>query len=461
MISERQYRNVVPLIKVVKAAIVDVHGDIGVLQQQYSHWAARGLEKLQRESLKHGKRKVLLPISMNTLTAPIPIDCGGFIFVGFIDEDGFKNPITYNGNIVSADDVEVAEEKKCSKCNQPLSICNDIQLSEETNLIVINGNTYEESVTRKLYPNGDVYMESSTPTLNVETGIVEYETSKKFIANLDLDDCGCPVNSEENIEVVKKYLPDVYACHYSQCCSNSSSPNYGSVRINFETGFISVSPDFPFKYLYVEYYAFMPKMNGQYVVPRVAFETLVNFTKFKEVENKRSVPLVERNWYLQQYIRERTNMEKVMGKVTLSKLVQLFGITPRFGVNDPTVRQVVNRTCTSTSSSQTSSQQVVQTVVEVRETVSDIAYGKIIFEIGNPDTNPPMNAGDTVLTINDTGVLENSVNVIVDSIPVTEGATDEVSCTVTYGLNGFTLTFTEPAYNTQKYKITYIKKVTS
>ncbi len=89
----------VPLSKVVKASIVDVYGDIGKMQQTFSHWACRGLKKLSIESLPRVTNKVLLTVNGNTHTATLPLDFNEERFMGFIDDRGFKVPIKLNNNI--------------------------------------------------------------------------------------------------------------------------------------------------------------------------------------------------------------------------------------------------------------------------------------------------------------------------------------------------------------------------
>ena len=87
--------------------------------------------------------------------------------------------------------------------------------------------------------------------------------------------------------------------------------------------------------MYKEYRGFVPKVNGQFAVSEVAFETLVNWTKFKSVENKKSVPIVERGWYFNNYRRERSNMEKMIGRVSLSKYIKSLQANPKFDFEMP------------------------------------------------------------------------------------------------------------------------------
>lgn len=462
MNEQPTYRNMVPLVKVVKAAIVDMYEDMGKTQQLYSHWAARGLSKLQNEgAFNCGRRRALLKVNRNTLTSTLPLDCGGVLFAGYINEDGLKAPVRMKSDLVWAENIQMPEETKCKKCNQNKSICDNLSITQQTNIISINGSLYEETVTKKLYPNGDYYIETETPTLNLETNSVEIEEHKRFVSNIDLKECGCPDDSPENLSVISRYIPEVYATCYNHPICHAPKYN-GSIDILEDMGVIVVSPDYPFPYLYIEYRAFMPKVNGQYVVPLVAFETLVNWTKFKSIENKRGVSVTEKQWTFQNYTRERNNMEKVNGKVYLSQIVQAFGLTPKFILsNTNEIRQTVTASCpTKNDSGDSGAVQVIETIVENNSSQTKVAFGKLQFEIGNSNTNPPINVGDTVLTIEETDVIENSVNVMVDSVPLEESDNTQLSYSVVYALNQIVITFNQGATDGQKYKITYAKNIT-
>src|SRR6478736_8292703 len=129
----------VPLSKVVSASIIDMRGDIGHMQQLHTHWAARGMKKLQRESLKLGKQRVQLVVNGNTRSAILPVDFEEEFFVGFLDYNGKKVSLRVNTSLVnekSIEDVECID--KCPKCDQNLAICNDMQVSETVELVVIN-----------------------------------------------------------------------------------------------------------------------------------------------------------------------------------------------------------------------------------------------------------------------------------------------------------------------------------
>ena len=151
-------KRTVPLTKVVAAAIIDLHEDLGRLQQIAMHHAARGLKKITTETLKTGLRKVTLAVNQNTKTATLPTDCDEVLFVGIINDCGFKVPLRVNTKIVDYKNIEdIPCEDRCPKCNQDLQICEDLTVTEETTLVLVNGITAQQTVIKKLYPDGSFY----------------------------------------------------------------------------------------------------------------------------------------------------------------------------------------------------------------------------------------------------------------------------------------------------------------
>ena len=321
----RENMGLVPLSKVVAAAIIDSYGDINRTEQLYSHWAARGLKKLYQEDLPYISRRALLPVNKNTHTASLPIGFQYETFVGII-ENGEKVALSINPNLVNNSSIEVEEAEVCPRCHQDAGICEDLVVTEVVKEISINDSLYPETVTKKLYPNGDYYLETSTPVLNMESGEVEYTIKKEFIVNFDLNPCGCPKKTDENVGKIEKYCHDVYACYYIPCGCNKK---VGGYRIFEETGLLQLEPGFDYDDVYVEFKSYLIKINGKYMVPEVSFETLVEWTKFKRMQGLDKYTTYDKNWQLEQYKRERGNMEKAANKVSLRVIVDYLRSVPK------------------------------------------------------------------------------------------------------------------------------------
>lgn len=323
-------QNFVPLSRVVNAAIVDTWEDKGKVEQLYSHWAGRGLFQINMQILKGSKRSVLLHVNSNTHTATLPPDFNGEVFVGVI-VNGYKIPVKLSPNLVDSKNIEdIPCEDKCPKCNANKAICEDLKITTETKAIEINSNTYEQTIIKKLYPNGDYFLESTVPFLDVESDAVIYRTSKEFVAHIDLKPCGCVEETEENLATIQVCNPEVYYNYFAPC--SCGTENLGGYQIFEESGLIQFSPNFKYEKIYLEYRASMVKINGQYQVPKIAFETLVEWTKFKAVQNKRNIPISERNYQWQHYITEKGNLSKLKTRVSLYNLISAIMVTPKFDV---------------------------------------------------------------------------------------------------------------------------------
>lgn len=324
-------RRTVPLYKVVNAAIIDVREDIGKVQQTFSHWAARGLKKLDREILKTGLRKVILTINKNTHTATLPPDFSEEIGVYLIDRHGRKHPLKLRPEIVDMKNVDEIEcEDKCEKCNQDKSICNDLTVTEDTVIVVVNDMAVEQTIIKKLYPNGDYYLETKIPVWDIGTEQIVYATTKEFITNIDRKVCGCINETPENIEKIKSVAFDVWCSHFSPCDRRRERGGY---RVFEESGLIQFDDADLFDKAYMEYYGFMPKKNGQYHVPEVAFETLVEFVKFMNVDGRKNIPNVDKKWRWDRYVTEKGNMQKEKGRISISVILESVGLIPKFDLD--------------------------------------------------------------------------------------------------------------------------------
>lgn len=321
-------QNFVPLSRVVNAATLDMYEDVGKTEQVYSHWACRGLFELNMQILKGGKRSIFLHVNKNTHTATLPPDFNGEIFVGVI-ENGIKIPINLNTRLADTKNIiDVPCEDKCSKCNANKQICNDLSITTETKVIEINSATYSQTVTKKLYPNGDYFLETTTPFFDVDSDTVIYRTSKDFVAHIDLKPCGCVEETDENIATIQVCNPDVYCNYFAPC----GKPKMIGYQIFEESGLIQFPPSFTYDKIYLEYRASMLKINGQYQVPRIAFETLVEWTKYKAIQNKRNISRLEKNDQWNHYIISKSNLSKVKTRTSLANLIGSIMRIPKFDV---------------------------------------------------------------------------------------------------------------------------------
>ena len=322
----------VPLSKVVSASILDTYGDIGKLEQRYSFWAARGLKLQYIQVLPKIKHKVLLTVNANTHTATLPLDFDEATMVAGIDQNWNKVPFKLNNRLVDSKNViDIPCEDKCPKCNQDTNICNDLVVTENTYPILINDTYYIKTVIKKLYPNGDYYLETTTPTLDIENDTIDYVVKKEFIAAFDLKPCGCLDTTPNNIITLQNFCPDIY-CNYYAPCNTSCNVSYG-YKIFEESGLIQFDTNFPYDKCYLEYNGFIQKIGGQYYVPYVAFETLVEWTKWRAIKDKNNVPQSRILLQRDDYRTAKQDMQKVLGRISLFQITRAAALLPKLSVD--------------------------------------------------------------------------------------------------------------------------------
>lgn len=338
MINKIDGLKMVPLSKAVSAALVDSYSDINKagIQQMFFHWGARGFKKLNEESIGLGKSKTLIKINKSTGTATLPVDFNYELFVGVIDSRGRKVMLRPRFDLADTKHIDQLEcIDSCKKCGQNKGICKDLSITEDTQVVVIDDSPYEQTIIKKLYPNGDYYLETRIPVKNIDNGLVEYTTQKEFVAKLSLKPCGCiDENVDANIDIIKNACPEVYSCYFSPCVEVSQ---VGSYQIFEDTGLMRVNVPLSYSYIYMEYVGALPKINGAYYIPEISFETIVSWIKYKSLDGKRNITLSEKNRAFQMYSNERKNMEKVLfaRSISLSEILQSAMSLPKFDIYIP------------------------------------------------------------------------------------------------------------------------------
>lgn len=323
--------HLIPLSKVVAASIVDTYSDIGNTELRFNFWAVREARKILRQSFNSGKQYATLIVNKNTNTATLPLDVRNLLFVGYI-YNGQKIPIILKTTLVNDKAVkDIPCDDACPRCNQSKSICNDLTVTESTEIVTVNGSNYTLTTIKKLYNNGNYYLEKNIPYFNTVTSTVEFTTTKEFITTLDLLPCGCLATTPENLAKVETFCPDVFGCYYASCAPCDTS--MGGYRVFEETGLIQLESRFKSDKLYIEYSGFMPKLNGQLAVPEVAFEVIVEGVKLRAIKNKNNVSLRNIQWQTLEYNKVRSAMDKELGAISLDRILQAITLTPKFDIS--------------------------------------------------------------------------------------------------------------------------------
>lgn len=364
MTKRQDIQSFIPLRRIVNRAIVDMYGDQNKDEARFTMWAVDGYKKLVRETLRSGKRYAVLNINKNLNSAVLPCDFKEEIYVGLIDSCGEKIDLNINPKIVNnfLIEKEVPCDQPCeAKCNcYPKQMCADLQTTQVINKILINSTEYDQTVTTTLLPNGEYYKVTTTPVLDIVTDTVVYQDKKEYIATFDTATCGCVKPTERNCAILECLCWDVFCCYCTSC--NSTSEDFGGYKIFMETGTIHFDGAFVYDKAYLEYRGSMPKSGNEYLVPEVAYDTLVQLTKSMAIQNKKGTAQWERRDQFDAYKRERGNMQKVMGRISLADILRSALMVPKFDFN-------ANGCYTPASAYSNKSMATPPTQVLVRDTV--------------------------------------------------------------------------------------------
>jgi hypothetical protein len=327
-----QKRYGIYLDEVVKMAVNDLGEDYTKSKVRFLSWALRGLKENSRQTLNLGLRREIIPIHAKTNTASIPCDAKEVTFVGILNDCDEKVSLTLSGKIVGSNVEEKKCIDKCNICNEDIDVCEKLEVTVTERIVTINGVDYIETTTKRLL--GNEYFEIiNTPYYDVELDDVVFRESKKFVAKITRNDCGCVKSTPENIETIKEHCNDCYISCFAPCIHSKSDIAYYTVSMR--DGLIHFNSGIPYDKIYIEYIAGLPKENGKILVPEVAAETINYYVKWKYLEHNVKISRAERLDAFNFYKIAKMNMIKNLSKISLEQLIRIVHKTPRFALNVP------------------------------------------------------------------------------------------------------------------------------
>lgn len=329
---EASIKNSVFLSDCVSAAALDLHIDFGAFERRGMSWGARAIQEWDNNIFRTGKRRAIIKVNQALNSAAIDCDMVEVLFVGRINKyTGEKVPFHINRKLVSLEDIETIPEDliceaKCTGC-LPKAICNDLQSTIVLRAVDINGTSYDETKTSTLTPDGTYYVVTETPYYSNINSQVEYLTKKEVLASLDVEACGCIKDTPANISIVKDCNFDCYCTYCSPVCSEFENIGY---NIFPETNTIKFDKNFREDEFYMEWRGGLPKIDGQYIAPALAKESLIEYIKFKSIQNKKGVPRYTVQDQYEWYLIKKNNMEMAMGAFSLSDFIYGLTATSKF-----------------------------------------------------------------------------------------------------------------------------------
>lgn len=332
--KEYDITEMVPLNSVVRQAILDVYGDYVNEEARFTAWAVRAFKELSGQRLRgSNKRYAILNVNKNTNHALLPPDFKEEFGVYILNKCNEKVYLDINPNIANIKAIEeIPCDHECGKgCEcYPKQMCEDLVTTQVVNKIRIGDTDYDETITSTLQPNGEYYVVTTTPYLNLAGGNgVEYKTTKDYVTTFDVEDCGCIKKTPRNTCKLEMLCPDLFACYCAPCCSTRVT-DFGGYQIFPGTNTIQFDRAMTFDKVYMEYRGCLPKSGNEYLVPEIAFETVIELTKYMSVKNKKGVNRTTVNDWFNNYLTQRGNMEKKMGRVSLSSIMSAVFTLPSF-----------------------------------------------------------------------------------------------------------------------------------
>jgi hypothetical protein len=316
--------------EVIKAAASDLGEDYEKVKGRFMSLTVRSYDKLNRGIVKDGGRQALLTINQHTNTAVLPCDFKEETFIGFIDDCGLKYPLRLKSGIVDMSNIEDKGcQTGCGECTScyPNTICNDIKTTPTVNKVLVNGVLRDELVYTSVLPNGEVYIETETPYYDTVDEEVKYRKKKEYAAKLETEKCGCVKKTPENDAVIKSTCYD-YWCRCCTVCKDGPF-DLGGYNVFPETNIIKFDSLVDFEKVYIEYRSGIPKSGNEYLIPDIAFDTIVEMVKELAERNRKNVPGQQKRMNRESVLIEVENMKQVMMRTSVAVLHEILNRTPR------------------------------------------------------------------------------------------------------------------------------------
>jgi hypothetical protein len=160
-------------------------------------------------------------------------------------------------------------------------------------------------------------------------------TREISICNLTVSDCGCPIDTPENVSTCATCFGcypgcwNNWGCGFDESMFPTPSNNYGEYTIVKELGLIQINPtNFPYRRLYLEYYSDGFGITGTYYIPIVAAPAIRAYIQWQKIEHKRGIPLWEKERALQNFTGERSRVKKRISRKTLQEVYDIIRTLP-------------------------------------------------------------------------------------------------------------------------------------
>lgn len=309
------------MTEAVSAAANDVGETLSRVEELFNGWGARYLRSLIRRSLRLNVHRTSLRVHHTTKTATLPCDVREVYFVGFVDENGFKVPLTINNNIMGQ--VKTPEDC-CDRCGQPKDAC--ASLATETykanSGVTCGGNPVllpDTKIIRWLNASGGYVEEQWFPVVSSDDCSVAIEYKKSVVASLELLPCGCVAPTAKNVSCIYEYCKGCYDRFYAPSVDRDMT--VATVNIFLDEGYLQFSKMVHFDHVIIEYGGDLPRQGRNILLPDIAFESVVAHIVAKYYDRKK-VPLQEKAMKWAKVEWAEKEMNKNRGRLSVADIIE-------------------------------------------------------------------------------------------------------------------------------------------
>lgn len=319
----------IKLLDVVKSLFSREGNVTGTNINKYMAAAKEVYTELNLYTIRKTKR-MFVKVDKQTNTIRMPDDFVMLSSLSVIDPYcGEIIPLVINTTILK-DVVDSGVNRSCEcECGCDSKLCGNIFKYESIQRQVTaplpggGGETmdYTETTRKRIDEHGNVMQEICGPVLKYdsETGVhtaTVVECQEYQICQLEIKECGCVVESPENIE---KFSSVCCGGNYETECGTICCPEDNPYGYNFVDGSskIAFASNFKFGEVLVRYYADVPTKELE--IPRVAKQAIIAGIKAYLIPHDRKEPLWRAQYWKNEFEVEKTKLTNILNRYSLKE----------------------------------------------------------------------------------------------------------------------------------------------
>ncbi len=308
-------------------------GDVGRREYLRYKSIAKGVyRELNLLKLREAVR-VFISIDKATNSIRIPENCISISSISVVDSCNKLVPLSYTDSITDQDIISINDDKKCGckVCDCQNKDCGSMYkyetMTELVSMKLPNGSfdTFEKTLIKRINPDGSVVQEINEPELTFDDNGVHVSTDMvkriEVICKVDVKDCGCIIDSEEN----KKKLGETCCAQLFSVESGCCAKNCGcetldySYSMNEEQNRMYFDTRFAYDKVLLRYYA--NQTSAEIEIPIIAKDAVMYGTEYKAAMWDKNSKGSRAGNFKMEYYEAVSNLEKAMYRMTNKEFI--------------------------------------------------------------------------------------------------------------------------------------------